>query len=411
MAPRPSLLGLSTATWLFLASFAPNPTLAHPFPKDDLHAAGYGYLMPRQCNEYCGYNNMFCCDAGTQCFTADGIAGCSSTDGGGWARYTTTWTLTQTFTRTYNSYVPAGTAPPGTGNCVPPEGSGQIACGNICCASWQYCAYEGQCMANVGGGGGVGPAPTQTHGGDNGGGNGPVTTGYSAPWRVTSGTATATGNPTGTATDDPSQTSEGAGVGGGTTSGSSGLSGGAIAGIVIGTIAGVALLLMICACCVVRGLWHSLLALLGLRKKKETETVIEEERYHRHGSATHRDSHGSWYGGGGRPSSAAARKEKSKGAGLLGLGAALGTIALLLGLRRDKKKKEAPSRKSRSDISSSYWSDSYTATSPSSRSSDRRTRHSRPSRAPSRVTRTTHTHTRVSRSRGPSVRSQRSPRP
>ncbi|KAK4144687.1 uncharacterized protein C8A04DRAFT_11322 [Dichotomopilus funicola] len=369
MAPRPSLLGLSTATWLFLASFAPNPTLAHPFPKDDLHAAGYGYLMPRQCNEYCGYNNMFCCDAGTQCFTADGIAGCSSTDGGGWARYTTTWTLTQTFTRTYNSYVPAGTAPPGTGNCVPPEGSGQIACGNICCASWQYCAYEGH------------------------------------------GTATATGNPTGTATDDPSQTSEGAGVGGGTTSGSSGLSGGAIAGIVIGTIAGVALLLMICACCVVRGLWHSLLALLGLRKKKETETVIEEERYHRHGSATHRDSHGSWYGGGGRPSSAAARKEKSKGAGLLGLGAALGTIALLLGLRRDKKKKEAPSRKSRSDISSSYWSDSYTATSPSSRSSDRRTRHSRPSRAPSRVTRTTHTHTRVSRSRGPSVRSQRSPRP
>ncbi|EAQ90860.1 hypothetical protein CHGG_02795 [Chaetomium globosum CBS 148.51] len=360
MAPRPSLLGISSALWLLFASFA-HDAAAHPFPKDDLHAAGYGYLMPRQCNQYCGYNNMFCCEEGTQCYTANGIAGCSSDAGGGWARYTTTWTLTQTFTKTYNSFVPAATAPPGTGDCVPPEGSGQIACGNICCASWQYCAYKGHGTATT----------TNTD--------------------TAAGAATSTGavNPGGTA---------------------GGLSGGAIAGIVIGTIAGVALLLLICACCVVRGLWHGLLALLGIGgRKKKTETVIEEERYERRGSShTHRDNHGSWYGG--RPASASARKEKSKGAGLLGMGAALGTLALLLGLRRDHKKKAAPA-KTRSDVASSYWSDSYTATSPSSRSSDRRTRHSRNSRAPSRVTRTTHTRTRVSRSRGPSVRSQRSPRP
>jgi hypothetical protein len=137
-----------------------------------------------------------------------------------------------------------------------------------------------------------------------------------------------------------------------------GLSGGAIAGIVVGTLAGVALLLLLCACCVVRGLWHGLLALLGIRKKKETKTVIEEERYTRHGR---REGHGSWYGG--RPSTAASRKEKSKGAGLLGIGAALGTLALLLGLRRDKKKKAAT--KTRSDFSSSSWSESYTASDPS----------------------------------------------
>ncbi|KAK3299047.1 uncharacterized protein B0H64DRAFT_371447 [Chaetomium fimeti] len=393
MSPRPSLLGISSALWLLFASFA-HDAAAHPYPKDDLHAAGYGYLMPRQCNQYCGYNNMFCCEEGTQCYTADGIAGCSSDAGGGWARYTTTWTLTQTFTKTYNSFVPAATAPPGTGDCVPPEGSGQIACGNICCASWQYCAFKGQCMANNPGPD-PGPAPTRTDGSET------ITTAFSAPYRVTSGTATTTG----TDTAAGAATSTGAVSPGGT---AGGLSGGAIAGIVIGTIAGVALLLLICACCVVRGLWHGLLALLGIGKKKKEETVIEEEHYRRGSSHTHRDNHGSWYGG--RPSSAGARKEKSKGAGLLGIGAALGTLALLLGLRRDKKKKAAPS-KTRSDVASSYWSDSYTATSPSSRSSDRRTRHSRPSRAPSRVTRTTHTRTRVSRSRGPSVRSQRSPRP
>ncbi|KAH6854443.1 hypothetical protein B0I37DRAFT_30863 [Chaetomium sp. MPI-CAGE-AT-0009] len=396
MAPRPSVLGISSALWLLFASFA-QEAVAHPYPKDDLHAAGYGYLMPRQCNQYCGYNNMFCCEEGTQCYTADGIAGCSSNAGGGWARYTTTWTLTQTFTKTYNSFVPAATAPPGTGDCVPPAGSGQIACGNICCASWQYCAYKGQCMANIPGPVPVPvPAPTQT------GGSQTITTAFSAPYRVTSGTAT-----TGTGTAAGAATSTGAVSPGGT---AGGLSGGAIAGIVIGTIAGVALLLLICACCVVRGLWHGLLALLGIGgKKKKTETVIEEERYERRGSShTHRDTHGSWYGG--RPSSAGARKEKSKGVGLLGMGAALGTLALLLGLKRDKKKKSAPAN--RSEVASSYWSDSYTATSPSSRSSDRRTRHSRHSRAPSRVTRTTtHTRTRVSRSRGPSVRSQRSPRP
>lgn len=342
MAHRPSSLSIRSALWLLLASSA-HQAAAVPYPRDDLHAAGYGYLAPRQCPQYCGYNDMYCCQEGTQCYTSNGIAGCSAVGGGGWAWYTTTWTLTQTFTKTYNSFIPAATGPSGGGDCVPPPGSGQKACGEICCASWQYCASRGQC---------AGPDPTGVIVPTAGTPSLTMTTQFSAPYRVTGTEA-----PTDTAAG-ASETTTGVSPGGT----SSGLSGGAIAGIVVGTIAGVALLLLICACCVVRGLWHGLLALLGLGKKKKTESIIEEERYHRRGSThSHRDNHSSWFGG--RPSSAGARNEKSKGAGLLGLGAALGTLALLLGLRRDKKKKAQTH--TRSDVSSSYWSDSYTATDPS----------------------------------------------
>ncbi|KAL2154047.1 hypothetical protein VTH82DRAFT_2723 [Thermothelomyces myriococcoides] len=402
MGPQISRLGAKSALWFLLVSFARDAIAHPPYPRDDLRAAGYGYLLPR-CNQQCGFNGMFCCEEGTECYTYGEYAGCSSTAGGGWARFTTTWTLTQTFTSTYDSWIPATTAPPGSDECIPPEGSGWIACGKICCAAWQYCASEGNCVANAGagGGGGGGGEPGKTTTGEQ-----TLTTGYSAPYRVTSGTRTESGP---TATDTGASSTSGAVSPGGS---DGGLSGGAIAGIVIGSIAGVALLLLLCACCVARGLWHGLLAIFGLGGKKSDDS--DDGHYYRHDKYAHRDTHGSWYGG--RPSSAAARKEKSKGKGLLGLGAALGVLALLLGLKREKKKEEKGRSRSRtrvrSDVSSSYWSESYTVTSPSSRSSDRRTRHSRPpSRTPSRVTRATHTHTRVSRSRPPSTRSQRSPRP
>ncbi|KAK4192678.1 hypothetical protein QBC35DRAFT_199292 [Podospora australis] len=386
---------LLSALWLLLASSAPRAA-AVPYPKDDLYLAGYGYLEPRQCaGVTCGASGQYCCDGGKQCVTADGVAMCTAA-GGAFNYYTSTWTVT--YTTTWSSWIPAATGINGA-DCIPEAGSGHIACGKICCDTWQYCAHSGQCMAN-------GPAP---------GGGGVIigttvttaiqtrTTQFSAPFRVTSGTATVTS--TGTAAQ---ATETGGGedtVAEGSTAG--GLSGGAIAGIVVGTIAGIALLLLICACCVVRGLWHGVMAILGLGskdKKKKSETIIEEEHYHRHGAAhTRRDTHGSWYGG--RPSTVASRKEKKKsGAGLLGIGAALGTLALLLGLRKDKNKKKA-AVKSRSDISSSYYSDVYTDRSPSSRSSDRRTHRShRHSRTGSRVTRTT---TRVSRA--PSARSARGP--
>ncbi|KAI1328510.1 hypothetical protein F5Y16DRAFT_368590 [Xylariaceae sp. FL0255] len=34
--------------------------------------------------------------------------------------------------------------------CTPPSGSGEIPCGTICCASWQFCALEGQCSFDAG---------------------------------------------------------------------------------------------------------------------------------------------------------------------------------------------------------------------------------------------------------------------
>ncbi|KAL2017839.1 hypothetical protein VTK56DRAFT_1641 [Thermocarpiscus australiensis] len=402
MPSRPSLLSIRSALWLLLAS-STHHAAAHPLRRDELQAAGYGYLLPRQqtcAGTLCGADNQFCCESGSVCTTANGIALCTAAAGGGYAFYTTTCTVTKTFTKTYSSWIPATTA--ATGKCIPPEGSGWIACGQICCASWQYCAYEGQCMGNPGtsgAGGGVVVSTSVVTGVET------ITTQYSAPFRVTSGTATATATAASTSTGTAAGVTETTGAVTPSGTGSQ-LSGGAIAGIVVGTLAGVALLLLLCACCIARGLWHGFLAIFGLGKKKKSETFVEEERYTRRGSShVRREHHGSWYGG--RPTSAAARKEKSKGMGLLGLGAALGTLALLLGLKRDKKK--AATVKSRSDISSSYY-DSYSASSPSSFSSGRRTRRSaRHSRTgSSRVTRTTHTHNRVSRA--PSARSHRSPR-
>ncbi|KAK0628463.1 hypothetical protein B0T17DRAFT_488274 [Bombardia bombarda] len=344
---RPASLA---ALGLLLAGSA----VAHPYPADDLHEAGYGYLMPRQCAKYCGVDNNICCAAGDTCTTyANNVATCLG--GGDSYQYSTsTWTLTQTFTTTYSSLIPAAT-PGGGADCVPQAGTGQIACGSICCTNQQYCAYAGQCLANPVGGGGGGLSSGITTGGV------PITTGYSAPYRPTSIVTTTTGTAAGA-------TTTGAAVSPGGTAAA--LSPGAIAGIVIGSLAGVALLLLLCACCVVRGLWHTVVALFGGGKKRRTkETIVEEERYTRRGSThSRRDEHGSWYSGavGGRPSAAASRKEKksSSGKGLLGIGALLGTLWLLLGLRKDNKKKKSAPR-TRSDVSSGYFSDSYTADSPS----------------------------------------------
>lgn len=371
--PRPPIL--SALLLLGASSLFTQPASAVPYPRDDLHAIGFGYIQPRECNQYCGYDNQYCCSSGSSCTTQGGIALCAG-GGGGWAFYTTTWTETETFTSTISSeWAPATTA--GGEDCVPVADSGQIACGSICCASDQYCAYRGQCYPNaVGGGSGESTSVAQVTTTITTGGH-TITTQYSAPYRVTSG-VTVTQTSSSSTGALASQTSTVIGNGTIATTTASHLSGGAIAGIVIGTLAGVALLLLICACFLVRGLWHGLLALLGLggnNKRRRSETIVEEERYTRHGRSrppsihSRRDTHSGWFGGGagGRPSNVASRKEKRKsdGFGWLGLGAAAGTLLLLLGLRRDRKRQNRPV-KTRSDISSSYFgSDSYTVNSPS----------------------------------------------
>lgn len=401
-----------------LALLLAHLTSANPFPRDALRDAGFGYLMDRACDSYCGTENQLCCSAGQACATLAGTPACTAQDPDGLAKrtgtyeaFTSTWTVT--YTSTWSSYIPGATTPAGSGSggadCVPPEGSGQIACGPICCTSEQWCSdnVNGQCMANEG----AGTWTTGTTVGVT------VTTAFSAPYRetgtgtTTTATATTTTKTTGTAAGGATSTGTGEAV---TTTTSNQLSGGAIAGIVVGTIAGVILLLLLCVCCVIRGMWGGLMALLGLghKDKRKTErTEIIEERYSRHGSASHsaRPSHRTWFSGTGRPSTvAASRKEKKKSSGAGWLAAAAGGALLLLGLRRHDKKKEVRTtttsyKPSRSDRSSSYYTGTYTGSrsSPSSRSTDRRThttRHSRHSRN-TRTTRRSSRHTRYSRSR------------
>ena len=338
-------------------------TAAIPYPRDLLRDHGFGYLMPEECSEYCGSNNELCCSADEACYTSAGTPTCTGVSPLLAQRdYTTTWTETKTYTSTISSwYVPTTTAGVGDNgaDCVPPEGSGQIACGPICCADWQYCAYKGQCLANPGYSTWTEVITTGTY----------VTTQFSAPYRPTSGPSATDSQATGTfasATESASNTNTAVA---GSTTGSNSLSAGAIAGIVIGTIAGIVLLLLLCFCCIARGLWGVVAGIFGGGKKKRSSERIDivEERYSRHGSAAAaRPTHRTWFGGGGgRPSAAASRKEKKKSGGGLGwLIAAIGALAILLGLRRSDKRKSG-SRPSRSEWSSSYYSDSYTATSPS----------------------------------------------
>ncbi|KAK8126278.1 uncharacterized protein PG998_002037 [Apiospora kogelbergensis] len=321
-------------------------TTASPYPKDELRDLGYGYIMERACDSYCGADNQYCCSAGQQCYTSAGIAGCAATAANGGS--------------TWSTYVPGATDAAGAGvggaDCVPKAGTGQIACGPICCTNQQYCHHSGQCMPN-------GPAGwvTTTAVGTT---VGVVTTQYSAPYRVTSGSTVY--ESTGTAA---SQTAEPTSDEGAVTTTNNSLSGGAIAGIVIGTIAGLILLLLLCFFCIARGLWHTLFG--GKKKDRRSERVeVIEEHYSRHGgsaAAAGRPAHRTWFGGGGgRPATVTSRREKEKkssGAGWLAT--AGGAALLLLGLRRGDKKEEEKMRKPpRSDFGSSYYTDSYTASSP-----------------------------------------------
>lgn len=316
---------------------------ASPYPRDKLHDAGYGYLLARDtCTNPCGADNQYCCEAGQSCTTQNNVASCV------WGQvaidvYTTTWTETHVYTKTISNTYELYTTEIAVAQCVPPDGTGQTACGSVCCGSWQTCAWEGQCLDRSSGLGGT-PITTTVSGGII------VTTQYSAPYRPTSistSTATTTTSTGGTIV----------GVGAGD---DDGLSGGAIAGIVIGVIAGVILLLLLCACCLVK---NAASGFMGLFRRKEhnhsrEKIVVTEDRYVRHGVGGRRQA--SVYSD--RPSAAAARK-KEGGKGLLGMAAGLGTLALLLGLK--KHEKDGRPARSTSSYSSTYYTDSYTGSTPS----------------------------------------------
>ncbi|KAF7559688.1 hypothetical protein G7046_g4465 [Stylonectria norvegica] len=410
---------------LLLLAAAADRCSAKPYPRDDLHDVGYSYLMPRDCSNYCGADNQLCCSGDTVCTTlANNVATCVGSGNYVAADYTTTWTETHTYTSTIMTVWEAAPQPTAGVDCVP-KNSEQEACGSICCAGWQTCAFQGQCSAKPGLGGGSTIVVTQ---------DGKLTTQYSAPYRVTGTTTiTTTGVPSNSAsaTETETTTAEsatatsdndtiGAGGGGGT---GGHLSGGAIAGIVIGTLAGICLLLLLCFCCIARGLWGLIFGKKDKNDEKRERVDVYEERYSRHGSRapsghSRRDRHKGWFGaggGGGGPSSAGERREKKKSNGGMWLTIAglATTLLALLNMRKDKKPTSKPSRSSR--YSDSYYSYSD-YTSPSKPSS------TAPTRPPDNLTRsagssssggrTAHTRrTRDSRARSYASRSRSERRP
>jgi hypothetical protein len=374
---RHSSLSGGGARLLLAAVASLNFNLALAYPRGLFHNAGYNYLDARDCPNPCGADSQYCCEANQWCTTLqNNVATCTGGGGGGgYAYLTTTWTETRTFTSTKMTFWEPAPEPTGTEKCIPTATEHQ-ACGTICCAGWQTCATEGQCSAKEGVGGGATVIITAS--------NGQVTTQYSAPYRITGTTTVVTSGVRTESSSGPTSTgdSDTIGAGDGEEDGGGGLSAGAIAGIVIGSLVGVALLLLLCFCCIARGLWN---AIFGRKKTTKERVDVYEEGYSRHGSAAphaRRDRHTGWFGGGGRPASAGDRSEKkSGGKRWLGLAGLAATMLALLNLRKDKK----PERRAGSRYTNSYYSYSDSGTR-SSTSGGRRSAHTGVSR-PSRGTR------------------------
>ena len=354
---------------------------AVPTPKELLEKLGFGSMELEQRDVACGVSGQYTCTGAEACYTnAAQVAYCSVPSdpvvtGGndGYAVYTTTYTETDLVLRTSTYTSSWYSAAPTTSTYVPvatavlcDTSQEQTSCGPICCAADQVCASSGSCA----------PRPSSSAAALTSwtyivSTMATTTSTFSAPLRPTSGTATTSTSVTTTQTFIPATAASGTVLPIVSTSTSHGLSGGAIAGIVIGTIVGVILLLLICFCCIVKAGFDGLLALFGLgsrRNRRSRERVeVVEERYSRHGSGTaasRRDTHTGWFGAGGRPARVTEnRKKKSSGFGGLGaVGAGLLGLAVVLGLKRRHDRKEMVER---TDVSSSYYTDSYTGTSAS----------------------------------------------
>ncbi|KAL8826401.1 MAG: hypothetical protein Q9191_003828 [Dirinaria sp. TL-2023a] len=387
----PTLLSLLT---IILSST--HITHAIPFHQDQF-AEDNSTLVERTCAYPCGYIGI-CCGGPGECYTdTNNQAQCGSSSSGSgnsqvaagaaskgqWQLYTTTYVETDLVTRTstYSSLLQAATGQT-TLNCQ--TDIGETPCGTFCCASGQFCQYQGQCVAS--GGNGVSSSYLASVQATAAGSP------YFRPTTASTATVTSTGSVTTTVpygTPSPTASSGGSAAGAQSTTSNNGLSGGQIAGIVIGVLLGILLLLIICGCLCFKGALDTILAFFGLGPRRRRREEIIEERYSHHHSGTAGGGGGRrWFGQGpARP-----QREKQSGAfsGWATVAGGLTALALLLGLKRRRDRRDKQSEVSYS----SYTYSDYTSPSEcfpfgkdtkrrsansclGSASSDRRTRNTR----------------------------------
>ena len=364
----PTLLSL-----LFTILSSTHTTGARPNLSDEerqLLESRYHYLSERDCANPCGWTGQLCCQSGQTCGTnSAGQAVCNggglaadvqaaNAQTGGWEYYVTTYTETDfiVHTSTYSSSFeaetpPAAAAPTPTSGLTCNSGLGEVSCGNICCATGQYCAYAGQCQASNGNGDESSSsylAQITTTAATN-----------TAPLRPTSNaitTVTSTGTKTTTTqfgTPSAAPTAAGGTAAMSTTS-NNGLSGGQIAGIVIGVILGIIILILLLLCCCAASAADAILGFFGLRnrRRRRDTTIIEEHRHHHSSNA---GGGRRWFGMG--PTRVDKPKKSSGVGGLTAVAGGLGALAIILGLKRRRDKKIEKSEYS----GSSYYSDYYSS--------------------------------------------------
>ena len=374
------LLAPLTASKPFTVEHVNTYTTVVPSSTDDPHSNHTHILVERGCANPCGYYGQVCCQAGESCFTdansqaqcgpagGSGGGGQVSAAGGGsgyWQYFTSTYVETNLVTKTsvysswmgggavatqtqeYHPTIPVGaTATAGLATCD--WSGGESSCGNICCSAGQYCQVSGQCAGAAGGS-------------------------VSAPLRPTmSGSYTVqTQTQYSTTTTQPFiapiATGQNAGVNITSTQaeGGGGLSGGAIAGIVIGVLLALILLALLIFFCCIRGLYKTFFGGGGRRKKRET---IVEEHYHRsRGGTAGGRSNARWVGTPGPRRVVEERRTTRKGFAPAFMSGGIGGV---FGGNKSKKTTRQQTytnrrRDDKSDLSSSYYSESYSGTSES----------------------------------------------
>ena len=351
---------MPSALVFLIAAILTPPISATPLHRDDQTPSLENLQdVEKRCSNPCGYYGQVCCASGEVCYTdSNNQAQCSAGPAAVQPSaqlvpyLTSTYVLTDesTYTTTFYSSMVA-VATPASG-CA-------LTCGGVCCQSGQFCNSNWQC-ANIGGSSvsynslyTVTAYTTATAGATAG-----------APLRPTSSTITTvtyTGSATTTQPYNTPVGTSGIILGASASSTGGGLSGGAIAGIVIGVILGIIILLLICLCCCAKEILDSILGIFGLgshaRRRTEETEVIEEHRHSGGGGGR------TWFGAS-RPSRRTEVVEKRSGGGwggLAGVAAALGGLAVLLKLKRDRAERNEKS--SGYGYGSEYYSTEYTSSS------------------------------------------------